>query len=288
MNCFSGAHSTQNCTSTFTCSVCHQKHHSLLHFAEQNNTAHANEHAPTGTGLQSNQPAFSFSHLPQPGSSENPPLIIKNASAYNASIAENMQSPVLLATVLIKVMTPTGYPLQLRALIDPGSEASFITESAAQLLSLKKKKIFVNISGVGKTITGTSTYRVTFTLISCVNANFSLQLNALVLTKLTALLPSQNIPLANWNHVSNLPLADPSFNKTNKIDVLLGSDVYPFIMLEGIIKGEKGSPMDQKMELSWVLLGGISSVNKPTMTSLHIKAEYQNLENLLLNFWKLE
>ncbi|XP_055905489.1 uncharacterized protein LOC129940981 [Eupeodes corollae] len=288
LNCLSSAHLTQSCTSTFTCSTCQQKHHSLLHTPEPVNAMPASEHASTAAVLQPTPPASSSTQNSQSGSSEKLPSSIENASAYNAFIAENTQSAVLLATALIKVMTPTGQPLQLRALVDPGSEASFITESAAQLLNMKKERSCANIIGVGETTTSTSKYKVTFTILSRVNANFSLQLNALVLPKLTALLPTQNITNSNWSHLQNLTLADPSFNKTNKIDVLLGSDVYPFIILEGLIKGEQGSPIAQKTELGWVLSGGISSKNNSKITSLHMKTEPQTLDNLLVKFWELE
>ncbi|KOB65138.1 Neuronal PAS domain-containing protein 4, partial [Operophtera brumata] len=56
---------------------------------------------------------------------------------------------VLLATALVEAQTRHGSSQMLRVLLDHGSQASFITESAVQLLGLKKKSAKTVISGIG-------------------------------------------------------------------------------------------------------------------------------------------
>lgn len=248
-NCLSNVHVTQNCTSTFTCSTCKQKHHSLLHTSKPANATHVHEPSSTGTIPPSAQIASSSAQLSQSSQSENTTSSTRSASAYNTYIAENSKAQtVLLATALIKVFTTVGQPLMLLALLDPGSEATFISDSAAQLLNLKRKGRHVNILGVGETKANVSKHTVSLTIFSNYNENFKVQLNALVLPRLTAVLPTHNISCANWSHLQNIQLADPTFNKPSKIDILLGSDVYPSILLEGVIKGAPGTPMAQRTE----------------------------------------
>ncbi|CAB3251419.1 unnamed protein product [Arctia plantaginis] len=55
-----------------------------------------------------------------------------------ASHISTKQSTILLATALVQVTTDDNYEVTLRALIDQGSQASFISESAAQLLKVKR------------------------------------------------------------------------------------------------------------------------------------------------------
>lgn len=46
--------------------------------------------------------------------------------------------------------------MKLRALIDSGSQCSFITENAVQQLRLKREKNAISIDGIGQTSAGTT------------------------------------------------------------------------------------------------------------------------------------
>lgn len=128
-------------------------------------------------------------------------------------------------------------------------------------------------------------------------------MQALVLPKITGQLPSVFIsPSANWSHLAGLQLADPSFSKPNKIDMLLGADIYGHILLDGLRKGISGAPIAQSTQLGWILSGQIDSNNqhaaashssninsevtkKKTINSFHYQAE---IEQQLKAFWELE
>ena len=142
-----------------------------------------------------------------------------------------MQSEALLATAHVKVFSSNGTQHILRALIDPGSQATFITESATQLLKNKKHKSYSIVKGLGNTKTGTSRYEVNLTLFSFITPNFSVNVKAVVFNILTSILPMQKI-----NSINNLLLADPTYNIPGKIDLLIGADVYSQIILPGVIK----------------------------------------------------
>ncbi|KOB66967.1 hypothetical protein OBRU01_19362 [Operophtera brumata] len=62
---------------------------------------------------------------------------------------QTAQSQILLATALVQSKARNGHRHLLRALLDQGSQASFVTESAVQLLGLKKIPSQSNITGIG-------------------------------------------------------------------------------------------------------------------------------------------
>ncbi|KAM3966299.1 LOW QUALITY PROTEIN: uncharacterized protein ACR2FA_012601 [Aphomia sociella] len=151
---------------------------------------------------------------------------------------------VLLATALVKAQSKTGNGITIRCLIDPGSQASFITESAVQLLKLKKISHKSTISGLGGEQGSllASKYMVNIKLHSLHDPNFTCKVQAFVLDKLTSILPERQLILELRSEFSDINLADPFFYKPNKIDFLLGADVYS-LLLDGVIKGPPGVPM---------------------------------------------
>lgn len=60
-----------------------------------------------------------------------------------------LPSSVLLATAHALVYTDSGRKICLRALIDTGSETTFITEQATQTLHAKRNKIHLQVTGLG-------------------------------------------------------------------------------------------------------------------------------------------
>ena len=56
---------------------------------------------------------------------------------------------VLLATALVSIRNSTGNPVQLRALLDSGSQASFFTSDKARTLMLPTKKTSTTLTPLG-------------------------------------------------------------------------------------------------------------------------------------------
>lgn len=67
-------------------------------------------------------------------------------------------------------------------------------------------------------------------ITSRINPAFSLQIDALILPKLTAYLPPAHIEHTQWLRIQGLPLADPHFATPGKIDLVLGARVYAWRM----------------------------------------------------------
>ncbi|KAH9636075.1 hypothetical protein HF086_015252 [Spodoptera exigua] len=157
----------------------------------------------------------------------------------------------LLATALVQVTDEDGHNTVLRALIDQGSQANFVSERAAQLLKAKRTRIKGTITGVGAAQT-TVNHVIRVELRSRYERDFQLSINAYVMpTRLTSHLPSEkfNGSTETWPHLKGLTLADPSFHSPGRVDMLLGVEVCAQILKNEIIKGPPGSPCAQNTSL---------------------------------------
>ena len=67
---------------------------------------------------------------------------------------------VILATALIELQNDKGESTIARALLDQGSEFSFITEEIAQCLSLKKTDVNVSVLGIGSATQGIGRHKI--------------------------------------------------------------------------------------------------------------------------------
>nr|XP_037875909.1 uncharacterized protein LOC119630468 [Bombyx mori] len=61
----------------------------------------------------------------------------------------------------------------------------------------------------------------------------------------------------SWKFLESITLADPDFNESRPVDILLGADIYSNIIQEGIIRHEKSQPVAQQTRLGWILCGTV-------------------------------
>ncbi|XP_059056265.1 uncharacterized protein LOC131850114 [Achroia grisella] len=278
-NCLGLGHSVFACRQISRCRLCRRKHHSLLH--PKNITNH-NSTDTTGIANQSVEQDV-VAHASTSSSSQD------EATSVTACFSTS-NCQVLLATALVSAQSKSGNGITLRCLIDPGSQASFITESAVQLLNIRKvphKSIITGLgSDQGHSLTSKS--MVSVTLQSLLDSNFTFKVQAFVLSKVTSFLPEKQIIVDLWSEFSNIELADPSFRKPNKIDILLGADVYSQILLDGVIKGPPGVPMAQRTSLGWIISGSVNIGSSMTKNPISMHISHVNEDELLKRFWELE
>ena len=113
---------------------------------------------------------------------------------------------------------------------------------------------------------------------------------AIVLLSLTKCLPITSLPKGHWPHLSSLKLADPEFNISKPVDILLGVSAYHDIPKTGLILGPKGAPAAQETLFGWVLLGNANDYYsiRESVTTLHASTIYPSCEETLQKFWALE
>ncbi|XP_059061146.1 uncharacterized protein LOC131854043 [Achroia grisella] len=261
-NCLAHNHSVKFCRQSTCCRRCGRRHHSLLHL----------ERKIESTPNESKEP--------------NEQVTNEKETKISTHFAQETQGEILLATALVKIKSSNGYCQIVRALIDQGSEASFVNEATVQALGLKRSAVNGLISGVGDGKTRTKSM-VSFVLGSRFNS-LSIPVNAYVLSTLTSFLPNNSTLITDWPELENLSLADPQFGVPSKIDIILGVDILTKIILNGLKKhpGER-SLIAQNTQLGWILSGRINNINQsnPRIINLHLQVKE---DQLLAKFWEIE
>lgn len=201
--------------------------------------------------------------------------------------ANSSSTQVLLPTVKVKVYDSRGHHLFVRALLDSGSQASFITSSLMKKLSLAPKNKATNIVGIGNNKNKIN---------QCVNIeihspvqNVQLEVTCNVVDSITTQLPQQQFDISNYQIPEWVHMSDDQFNKPEEISLLLGADVYFNILLEGQVKLVNG-PVLQNTLFGYVAAGTVASPPKKTedlVTNLAI-CDSNKLETVMEQFWLSE
>ncbi|XP_033252533.1 uncharacterized protein LOC117191877 [Drosophila miranda] len=223
LNCFARGHQIRECQSAHNCNTCGDRHHTLLH---------------RGTPVCSQSVPNS---VPLPTPAEAQPIV----QNYFAS----GKRAVLLGTVIINICH-LGTNFRARALIDPGSEVTFITERLFQIIKLPFRLAQAQVSVLNQTISAQSKKLCHFSIRSPTKPGLHLDATAYVLPELSGRQHSlRDLP--------NLPWADPTFYASSQIDVLIGADILPSILLSGSQTNICGSLLGQETIFGWVLTGPV-------------------------------
>ncbi|XP_037811311.1 uncharacterized protein LOC119603370 [Lucilia sericata] len=175
-----------------------------------------------------------------------------------------------------------------RAVIDSGSEGSFISERLFNLLQLPYKRTNAQVSGLNNSISASVQKESMFKLGSEYSARVELPVTALVVPHLSEKLPSRNFRPSNFTNLSDLQLADPQFYNSSCIDILIGGDLFPSIMLSGVKHQICDSLMAQETIFGWILTGPISEDSSPTLSNLTSLFCEISLDKEISRFWEVE
>ncbi|KAJ8946582.1 hypothetical protein NQ317_002553, partial [Molorchus minor] len=259
-NCLSPGHTKMQCKKS-SCRQCNKKHNSMLHVQPE----------ASGEIQQNNN-----------NSNNNQPVA---PAAVVGHTINNSVSQMLLSTAVVNVKDNKGNIQSARVLLDQGSQSNFITDNLCNKLGLKKRPVDFSISGVGQ-IVSEANYITSLTIMSRLN-NFKINISCLVLPKITERLPLQSFEYSLINIPDNIPLADPGFNITGDIDILLGvGEFYKVISMRQICN--RNQPVLQKTKLGWVVGGNLScdsEYNK--LVSCHT-VSLDQIDDTLMKFWKLD
>lgn len=250
-NCLGYNHSARLCKCTASCRICKRRHHSLLH--------------PKGereSGVKGDSSTRAYSTTVGVESQNN---IVSCFSKGGVS------SQVLLPTALVRAVSENGGLYTIRALLDQGSQASFITEGTVQRLGLKKKAVKGSITGIKDHNKLVLNSVVEVKIQSRIDPSFELVVEAYVLKSITSYLPGRETSYLDWAQVSDIELADPRYHKPDKVDMLLGADIYSQILQNGFKKGLDGSTVAQATTLGWIISGTVAyaSQNISNITVMH-------------------
>lgn len=256
INCLGSKHVIQNCNSSLTCRICKKPHHTLLHFQTPS--------LPTGQAASSN-----------------------NAQTLNAMTSRQLNA-VLLSTAVVEIADKFGTFHKARALLDSGSEASFISSKCLNRLQLFKYSSSLSISGVGR-IKSNATHRAICNIRSFIDPNFALTFEAIAYPNICENLPSLSFDSPNWPHLQHIQLADPQFNTSQQIDLLLGADIFSQVLDSGRIVGNENEPIALNTRFGWVLMGKANTSQSSSLNSFCTQVKLdERLDSTIRQFWECE
>ena len=290
--CFVPGHSVKNCKNS-RCRICQLPHHVLLHNEElvqknlarnSNKSSDKNQYRShcccqsTSAGCSNH----SSSRNEESSSNEN------NVSSLSV-VSDNKQ--VVLATAIVELQDKRGNYQLARALLDSGSQINLMTEELAQRLGLNKNESDINIVGVGnnnrkvsKSISALVKSRINDT-----NFNGTYYIMKSIIHKQ----PGIAIDKDSLRIPANIVLADPEFNRPQRIDMLIGAESFFELMSIGQIKLGPLLPILQKTLLGWIVSGTCETNRSPKSQQCQIVANseedsMEKLNKLVQRFWEIE
>ncbi|KAI5644919.1 putative peptidase (DUF1758) domain-containing protein [Phthorimaea operculella] len=289
LNCL-GFHNTNLCKSQKTCH-CSLRHYSLVHVDNyrNNNNNHASPQyqqrtSPAARGAENN---FFKNHTPQPPqprysgplappyNTQRPPVnafMCENSNLKNDEVALSATShahtgkntTTILSTAVVHVYD-NNKPNMVRAFLDNGSMSNFITKSCCDRLNLKITPAQLTVKGIGQT-ESKSIGLTRLKIHSRFDARSSYTIEARVMESITDCLPIVEIDSTNLHHLKDLPLADESFCIPGQIDVIIGNELFPFLLGSNKIQSPDSGVIGIETTLGYIAAGKGECISPQNLT----------------------
>ncbi|XP_053699051.1 uncharacterized protein LOC128746023 [Sabethes cyaneus] len=281
-NCFRRDHFVRKCASKYACQICQRRHHTLLHPGFET----------TATVIENPNHGATHGQLPQHCPSSNvarceigtvPAATDKIVSTNSVSDPRSIN--VFLSTVVLIVLDRYGREHLARAILDSASQCCLMSERLSQRLNLPQRRLNQPIFGVGE-----SKVRATGLVSTEVRSRigkFAVQIDCLILPKITTMLPAVTVKRDSWTIPEGIDLADPNFNVSQKIDLIIGAEHFCTFLKGGRIDLGKSYPMLIESEFGW-LVTGISSHETTHHTPICNISTLESLDRNIEKFWRIE
>ncbi|GFR12207.1 DUF1758 domain-containing protein [Trichonephila clavata] len=142
---------------------------------------------------------------------------------------------VFLSTAIVGVWSPLlkSY-IRCRVILDSASQSHFMTLQFASKLGLEKEKINLAVSGLSENSTNIN-WKINDAFISNKDSSYTSPLDFLIVPRITDFVPSiqPNLKFKKFNDINRSILADPSFDKPGKIDMIIGAELFYQILKDG-------------------------------------------------------
>ncbi|XP_075150878.1 uncharacterized protein LOC142224986 [Haematobia irritans] len=207
----------------------------------------------------------SLLHLEKQHIVSNKPSQSSSEALHSTSVASANSLPawILLATAVIEITANNGRSGKFRALLDSGSQINIVSER-------RKTTQRVNVK------------------FESLTSKFSSRLEAYVLPNIIPHQPSVSFDISSWSIPKNIMLADPSFQKSAKIDVLLGAEFYFHLLLSGTLHLAGKLPVLRNTKLGWIASGRLAGDSTTEATCAVFSEDDTATNELLEQFWKIE
>nr|CAH7737234.1 unnamed protein product [Callosobruchus chinensis] len=276
LNCLKPGHFSRICRAS-TCKKCNYKHHVLLHIEKA-------RHQPATAQNTDHEVSRSAHETEGQQSISNSSEGAGNSVALSAYSSRNYG---LLSTALVRVVGTNGKSFIVRAVLDSGSQSSYLIADLCDTLGIQKEKMNLTVEGINNTVSQIK-FKCSVELQS-LSHDYKKVIDCLVVPEITGLIPSVPVDISKIKIPQNIALADPNFNVPSKISLLIGVNLFYELLCIGQTKLGPGMPILQRTRLGWIVSG-----NVPNDAVLGYKKTYCNfsvnneIEQQLTRFWEIE
>lgn len=158
-----------------------------------------------------------FSDSQEKQSSPSREVISASSHCSQVSVCNELKNSSQMYTAIVLITDAKGKFHRARALLDNASQINFITNRLCENCEL-------TITGAGQCTTrpsGCNTFN-----IKSVNGNYTQNISCFVIPKITCKIPDSSFSKNMLNIPSDISLADPDFNISQEVDLLLGVEVF--------------------------------------------------------------
>ena len=147
-----------------------------------------------------------------------------------------------------------------------------------------QRAVSITVGGIGDNSTAVSKGLVDLVTKPRFESNLSYKVEALVLKRISNYSPPKAASMVDYRLIDGLKLADPSFDKSTQIDMLLGASVHAKIEQGQIIKGQLNQPIAIASSLGWLLSFKLMPTTIPPASRRFTSPKILILEILCRNF----
>ncbi|XP_055589945.1 uncharacterized protein LOC129742126 [Uranotaenia lowii] len=270
-NCFRRTHQVRNCPNHESCRICHGRHHSMLHPGYVSETGES-------------RPARNVHSVNITNGEEE--IASETSSCLHVNVAGKC---IFMPTAIVTIVDCYGREHMARAVLDCASQVNLISSKLAQTLCLQRKYVNLIVKGVGDQPKRAK--HSVATQIRSLKEDFQIDVDFVILEKLTPKLPSHDISVDRWNVPCHIQLADPQFFKSKEIDVLISNEHFfsLFKTTDRIVLGPS-LPMLVDSVFGWLVCGAANLETESNLkTACHVEVmSLISLEQALEKFWMLE
>lgn len=270
VNCLRKGHNSGVCKRG-TCRKCNKKHNTLLHFEKRVLSSTAQTTDGTGNDAVSNNNSLGM---------------VESEATTALSACESVEH-VFLCTVFVRIPDVDGNFHTVRALLDSGSQSSFVTKELSKRINVKTHKINMAVKGLNN-ISSTISEKCEFT-VEAMHSDFSIKNSFFIIDTISGNIPTVNVNVSKLKIPSHIHLADPTFFKSAEVEMLIGSDLFWNVLCVGRISLGPMKPVLQKTKFGWVVSGPICFESKSiTCNFSQNEREEPDIQKILSRFWEVE
>uniref|UniRef100_A0A336MSH8 CSON000605 protein n=1 Tax=Culicoides sonorensis TaxID=179676 RepID=A0A336MSH8_CULSO len=227
----------------------------------------------------------------QPGATSTSVNDQPSTSQRTYLIDQNFNDYALIGSALVNVLDAKNEPVPIRAFLDSGSTTNLVSDRLARLVNANVVKGYSKIGGVGNSVAGTT--RHCALRIGSRTNDMTFTIHAATLPKVSESYPPHTIDISKWNLPPDFQLADPSFNKPQRIDLLIGAGLFWQILRSNRIPLGPRLPLLQDTDFGYVVVGLLGSGQVPLQRTLTASVQgssidEQSLNELVQRFWEVD